>query len=144
MNRKLYVGNFPWETSEDDLGQFFTQVGEVEKVEIINDRHTGKSRGFGFVTMKTEEKAESALKVLHGKIMGGRDLTVREARPERADRGGYDETKSPEQTETANSNKHGSPSLSQQIQDFCLGDCMIHDSLDFSVEGKGFNLERTS
>ena len=122
---KLYVSNFPWDTTEDDLGQFFTQAGDVEKVEIIMDRDTNQSRGFGFVTMKTEEQARTALKALHGNELGGRDLTVRMARPEGGERS--EKRPSIRQAQAQNDNP---PSLSQQIEDFCLGECVVDESID--------------
>ena len=140
MNTKLYVGNFPWGTTEEELGQFFAQAGGVEKADIIMDRDSGRSRGFGFITMKTPEDAETALKIMAGKELGGRDLTVREARPE----GGRSEHKPSTRQQQRQNQPNNPPSLSQQIQDFCLGDCAVDESIDFTVEGKGFNLIRTS
>ncbi len=138
MNNKLYVGNFPWATNEDELGQFFTQVGEVEKAEIIMDKGSNRSKGFGFVTMKTAEEAETALKTLGGQELGGRVLTIRIARPQ-----GERPEKRPS-IRQAQRQSNDPPSLSQQIEDFCLGDCIVNESIDFTVAGKGFNLARTS
>ena len=86
MTKKLYVGNLPFQTTEDDLSDLFGQVGAVESVRIITDRDTGRSRGFGFIEMGDEE-AEKAINEFNGKDMEGRPLTVNEARPQ-VDRGG--------------------------------------------------------
>ena len=86
MTKKLYVGNLPFQTTEDDLSDMFAAVGSVESVRIITDRDTGRSRGFGFIEMGDED-AEKAINEFNGKDMEGRPLTVNEARPQ-ADRGG--------------------------------------------------------
>lgn len=83
MSKKLYVGNLNFATTEDELKMLFSQFGEVTSVAIINDRETGRSRGFGFVEM---ENAEAAVAGTNGKDFGGRTLTVNEAR-EREERG---------------------------------------------------------
>ena len=80
MKKKLYVGNFPFETTESDLKDLFGQAGSVETVRIITDRDTGRSKGFGFVVME-EEAANKAIATLHGAQLGGRTLTVNEAKP---------------------------------------------------------------
>jgi RNA recognition motif-containing protein len=80
MSKKIYVGNLSFRTSEDDLAELFQQVGAVEAVSIITDRDTGRSKGFGFVTMSDEE-AEKAIAQFNGAEFGGRALTVNEARP---------------------------------------------------------------
>mgnify|MGYP000861897654 CR=1 FL=1 len=84
MAKKLYVGNLPFSTSEDEVKEFFSQIGEVESVKIITDRETGRSRGFCFVEM---ENADEAISNLNGKELGGRKITVSEAR-EKEQRGG--------------------------------------------------------
>jgi RNA recognition motif-containing protein len=86
MTKKLYVGNLPFQTTEEDLSDLFSQAGNVESVRIITDRDTGRSRGFGFVEMGDDE-ADKAVEELNGKDMGGRPLTVNEARPQ-VNRGG--------------------------------------------------------
>jgi RNA recognition motif-containing protein len=86
MTKKLYVGNLPFQTSEDDLSDMFSQAGNVESVRIITDRDTGRSRGFGFVEM-ADDAAEKAIEQLNGTELGGRALTVNEARPQ-VNRGG--------------------------------------------------------
>ena len=80
MSKKIYVGNLPFRTTEDDLSEMFQQIGPVESVSIITDRDTGRSKGFGFVSMNDED-AEKAIAAYNGKDMNGRALTVNEARP---------------------------------------------------------------
>ncbi len=86
---KLFVGNLSFNTTENDLQDLFAQHGTVSSVELIMDRMTGRSRGFAFVTMESKEGALAAIEALHGKEVGGRPLTVNEARPrEERPRGG--------------------------------------------------------
>ena len=80
MTKKVYVGNLPFSTTEEDLTSVFSQVGPVESVSIITDRDTGRSKGFGFVSMGSED-AEKAIAQLNGTEFNGRALTVNEARP---------------------------------------------------------------
>ena len=87
MSMKLYVGNLSFQTSSDELQQLFSQAGTVESASVVEDRETGRSRGFGFVEMASKEEAEAAIQQFNGKDFGGRALTVNEARP-REDRGG--------------------------------------------------------
>ena len=82
----IYVGNLPFETTEDSLQVAFTEYGSVDTARVITDRMTGRSRGFGFVEMPNNDEAEAAIKALNGKDFNGRALTVNEARP-REDRG---------------------------------------------------------
>jgi len=84
---KLYVGNLAFETSSNDLQTLFAQAGTVESVSLIEDRETGRSRGFGFVEMSTKEEGAAAIQQFNGKDVGGRALNVNEAKP-REDRGG--------------------------------------------------------
>ena len=84
MNRKLYVGNLPYTTNEDDLQGLFGEVGAVESVNVMRDRETGRARGFAFVEMATEADAQNAIEKLHDRPFGGRNLTVNEARPQPA------------------------------------------------------------
>ena len=86
MATKLYVGNLPFQTTSDELREHFGQAGSVESASVVEDRMTGRSRGFGFVEMATAEDAAAAIEQLNGKDFGGRNLTVNEARP-RTDRG---------------------------------------------------------
>src|ERR671921_1924698 len=88
MGTKLYVGNLSFRTTSDELKDLFSQAGEVESASVIEDRETGRSRGFGFVEMATAEGAAAAIEQFNGKDFGGRTLTVNEARP-RVERGGY-------------------------------------------------------
>ncbi len=87
MGTKLYVGNLSFRTTGDELRDLFSQAGEVESASVIEDRETGRSRGFGFVEMVTSEGATAAIEQFNGKDFGGRNLTVNEARP-KSDRGG--------------------------------------------------------
>lgn len=87
MGTKLYVGNLSFRTTSDELRDLFAQAGDVESASVIEDRETGRSRGFGFVEMVTPEGAAAAIEQFNGKDLGGRALTVNEARP-KADRGG--------------------------------------------------------
>ena len=80
MSKKVYVGNLPFRASEEELAGLFGQVGAVESVSIIIDRDTGRSKGFGFVSM-ADEDAEKAIAQFNGYQFGGRPLTVNEARP---------------------------------------------------------------
>ena len=90
MGTKLYVGNLPFSTSNEDLEEMFREAGEVVSAQVIVDRETGRSRGFGFVEMAKQEDAEAAIKRFDQAEMKGRAITVNEARP-RAPRegGGY-------------------------------------------------------
>src|SRR6185295_14585831 len=87
MGTKLYVGNLSFRTTSDELRDAFAAVGTVESASVIEDRDTGRSRGFAFVEMGTAEEAAAAIEQFNGKEFGGRNLTVNEAKP-RADRGG--------------------------------------------------------
>jgi len=87
MGRKLYVGNLPYSVSSSDLEQMFSSHGTVESAEVIADRMSGRSKGFGFVEMASEEEAQSAIDALNGQDHDGRALTVNVAKP-RENRGG--------------------------------------------------------
>lgn len=80
MTTTLYVGNLPWNTTADELGEFFGQYGQIESSRIITDRETGRSRGFGFIEVD-EADATRLAEELNGKDFGGRPLTVNEAKP---------------------------------------------------------------
>lgn len=92
MVKKLYVGNLPYTTTAEQLEDLFSQAGEIESATIIMDRDTQRSKGFGFVEMKTEEGGNEAIKRFNGYQLGNRSLTVSEARPreERRPGGGGD------------------------------------------------------
>jgi len=87
MGKKLYVGNLSYNTSNSDLEKMFEPYGTVQSVQVIMDRDTGRSKGFGFVEMNSDQEAQAAIAALGGKEVEGRTLTVNEARP-REDRGG--------------------------------------------------------
>ncbi|MBI4582168.1 MAG: RNA-binding protein [Planctomycetes bacterium] len=84
----IYVGNLPFQTTEDDLREMFGAHGTVDRVNIIMDKMTGRSRGFGFVEMPDDAAAQAAITALNGKDLGGRALTVNEARPKTETRSG--------------------------------------------------------
>ena len=90
MSMKLYVGNLAFQTSSQDLQELFAKAGTVESANVVEDRDTGRSRGFGFVEMSSREEGEAAIQQFNGKEFNGRNLTVNEARPreERGNRGG--------------------------------------------------------
>jgi len=88
MTIRLFVGNLNFKTSSEDLQELFGQVGEVQSASVVTDRETGRSRGFGFVEMASQEDGQRAIEQFNGKEFNGRNLTVNEARP-REDRGGY-------------------------------------------------------
>ena len=87
MGKKLYVGNLSFDVDDQTLEQLFTAYGTVESANVINDRNTGQSKGFGFVEMSSNEEAKAAISGLDGKEHGGRTLKVNEAKP-REDRSG--------------------------------------------------------
>ncbi len=89
MARKLYVGNLPYEIGEADLQQLFGNAGTVETVTVMRDMATGRARGFGFVEMATDEEAQKAISAYNDYALGGRNLTVNEARPKPERSGGF-------------------------------------------------------
>jgi RNA recognition motif-containing protein len=94
MQKKLYVGGLSYNTDEEALKELFGQAGEILSVNIIKDKFTNQSRGFGFVEMATESQAAEAIKLFHGKQLDGRSLTVNESKPQEkrnfsGDGGGY-------------------------------------------------------
>jgi RNA recognition motif-containing protein len=94
VNKKLYIGNLPYSATAEEIRALFEQVGEITDVAVISDRETGRSKGFGFVEMATEELAQEAIQRFNGYSMNNRPLTVNEARPReerppRRDGGGY-------------------------------------------------------
>jgi len=88
MGKKLYVGGLSYDTTEDTLRTTFAQAGTVETANVIIDRDTGRSKGFGFVEMATNEEATKAIEMLNGKDLDGRSLTVNEAKPKEPRTGG--------------------------------------------------------
>jgi cold-inducible RNA-binding protein len=88
MGKKLYVGNLAYGVTDTDLTTMFQAHGTVESAQVIMDRDTGRSKGFGFVEMKTDEEARAAIAALNGQDSGGRALTVNEARPKSEGGGG--------------------------------------------------------
>jgi len=89
VNTKLYVGGLSYETTDDELRELFSSVGTVQSAEIIRDRYTGRSRGFGFVEMGTPAEAEAAISTFNGTTLGGREIIVAEAKPRRERSRGY-------------------------------------------------------
>ncbi|MCH9616904.1 MAG: hypothetical protein SP4CHLAM5_03870 [Chlamydiia bacterium] len=90
QEKKLYVGNIPYSLDNDSLKELFEEFGTVVSAQIIEDRDTGRSKGFAFVEMSSTDEAQAAIDAMNGKEVDGRSLTVNEARPrvERSDRGG--------------------------------------------------------
>ncbi len=89
MGKKLYVGNLPFTVTEGVLVDLFTPFGQVESARLITDRDSGRSKGFGFVEMGSDEEAEKAISEMNGKEVEGRALTVNEARPQEPRSGGF-------------------------------------------------------
>jgi cold-inducible RNA-binding protein len=89
MGRKLYVGNLPYSVSEDELRELFTRAGAVDTVNVVRDNATGRARGFAFVEMASDEEAQNAVTTLNNYSLGGRNLTVNEARPKPQHSGGF-------------------------------------------------------
>jgi len=81
MGKKLFVGGLPWTMTDEDLGKLFVGAGTVESATVIKDKMSGKSKGFGFVEMSTDEEAQAAISSVHGTEVEGRNITVSEARP---------------------------------------------------------------
>ena len=88
MATNIYVGNLPWTTTNDELADMFSQYGQVTKAQVITDRETGRSRGFGFVEMTSEEEAQRAIDAMNNQDFNGRPLTVNIAKPREAGGGG--------------------------------------------------------
>ena len=84
----IYVGNLPYQTTEDDLHDLFKAYGEVESVNVITDRDTGRSKGFGFVEMPNDSEAQAAMEALDNKDLDGREIKVNQARPRKPRRSG--------------------------------------------------------
>ena len=88
MGKKLYVGNLAYSVTDSELEQMFSAHGRVQSAQVIMDRETGRSKGFGFVEMSSDSEAQAAISALHGAEQGGRTLTVNEARPKTEGGGG--------------------------------------------------------
>lgn len=88
MNKKLYVGNLPYSFDDQSLQSEFSQFGQVESARVITDRETGRSKGFGFVEMSSEDEASQAIDKLNGQSVGGRNITVSIAKPQAPREGG--------------------------------------------------------
>jgi len=88
MGKKLYVGNLSFDTTETQLRELFAPFGAVQTAQVITDRDTGRSKGFGFVEMASDQEAKAAIDGLSGKMVDGRSLTVNEAKPKEARSGG--------------------------------------------------------
>jgi RNA recognition motif-containing protein len=88
MGRKLYVGNLPYSADQQSLTDRFSQCGTVDSVNVITDRDTGRSKGFGFIEMSTDSEAQKAIQELNGTDCDGRPMTVNEAKPQRKKSGG--------------------------------------------------------
>lgn len=82
MSKKLFVGGLSWDTTDANLNSFFASIGTVESAQVIMDKFSGRSKGFGFVEMSTEEEASKAISELNGKELDGRSINVNEARPQ--------------------------------------------------------------
>jgi cold-inducible RNA-binding protein len=88
VSKKLYIGNLGYNVSKNDLEQMFAACGTVNSAQVITDRDSGKSKGFGFVEMSSDQEAQAAISALNGKSVDGRDLIVNEARPQEPRSGG--------------------------------------------------------
>ncbi len=88
MGKKIYVGNLPYSTDDAELESAFNQFGQVESARVITDRETGRSKGFGFVEMASDDEANQAIEKLNGSQLSGRQITVSEARPQQPRTGG--------------------------------------------------------
>jgi RNA recognition motif-containing protein len=88
MATKLYVGNLSYQTTDQDLNDLFAEAGAVTSAQVVTDRYTNQSRGFGFVEMATEEDAKQAIAAINGRAIGGRSLVVNESRPREGGGGG--------------------------------------------------------
>jgi cold-inducible RNA-binding protein len=89
MARKLYVGNLPYDTAEQDLQSLFAGAGTVDTVNVVRDMATGRARGFAFIEMGSDEEAQNAIRTFNNYALGGRNLTVNEARPKTQGSGGF-------------------------------------------------------
>ncbi len=81
MSKRIFVGNLPFSTTEQELNELFAEIGQVESASIISNRYSGRSRGFGFVEMTDDAEADKAIEQLNGKVVGEREIVVSEAKP---------------------------------------------------------------
>ncbi|VTT96775.1 rna-binding protein : Putative uncharacterized protein OS=Gemmata sp. Wa1-1 PE=4 SV=1: RRM_1 [Gemmataceae bacterium] len=88
MGKKLYVGNLSYDVTDDQLRDMFAPYGAVQTAQVVSDRDTGRSKGFGFVEMGSEQEAQAAIAGMHGQMSSGRSLTVNEAKPRESRPGG--------------------------------------------------------
>ena len=135
---KLYVGNLQWGVTDEELGQFFSQAGEIVSAEIIVDRDTGRSRGFGFVEMRDEKGFRKALK-LHDEDLNGRMVLVREAKPE----GGHSPlpVRSPEPA--SQPTKPQTNEVIEAIDEFVSNkSVMVGEEMSFTTEDRHYVLKR--
>jgi RNA recognition motif-containing protein len=124
MNIKLFVGNLRWSITDDLLRQYFSQVGKVRMATVILDRNTGRSRGFGFVEMQSEEEAQKAIQMFNGEYLEGRPLIIKVANPEGKER------------------NQPTNNLDKFLADFITRDAKVDSSLGFSVGKKHFTITR--
>jgi RNA recognition motif-containing protein len=114
MGKKLFVGGLPYATSSSELEELFGQVGKVESADVITDRNTGRSRGFGFVEMEKDEDAAKAIEKLNGSEVGGRNIVVAEAKPREEQPGGEPEEPKEEQPEREEPEKTEEPEKAEE------------------------------
>lgn len=115
MNKKLYVGNLSYDTTEDELRGLFATVGAVASVTLLTDRDTGRPKGFGFVEMETAEDAQKAIQTLNGQVLHDRAMKIDEARPprEQGSRGGYGYDRGGRSGPGGRGKSHGTPRRSR-------------------------------
>ena len=135
---KLYVGNLQWGVTDEELGQFFSQAGEIVSAEIIVDRDTGRSRGFGFVEMRDEKGFRKALK-LHDEDLNGRMVLVREAKPE----GSRPPTPSSSPQAVPNQVKPQTNEVIEAIDEFVSDKgVMVGEEMSFTTDDRHYVLKR--
>jgi RNA recognition motif-containing protein len=107
MATRLYVGNLSYHTTDQELHDLFSEIGNVANVQVMIDRQTGQSRGFGFVEMATDDEAQQAIAAINGRTLGGRALRVNESRP-KEDRGGFGYSRGPREPASQERPDYGS------------------------------------
>jgi RNA recognition motif-containing protein len=123
-NTKLFVGNLRWSITDDILRQYFSQADVVRMATVILNRNTGRSRGFGFVEMQSEEEAQKAIQIFNNEYLEGRPLIIKVANPEGKER------------------NQPTPNLDKFLADFITRDAKVGDNLGFTVGTKHFTLQR--